>query len=121
MDDAAERGVAFVNAAPFGGGMLVKGPRAVPRYCYAPVGQATLDRVLRMEALCRANGVPLAAAALQFSVRDPRVTSTIVGMSQPGRVDATLDLLQTPIADELWAELLDLARAGRNGIEADAA
>ena len=39
LEDAARRGVAFVNAAPFGGGMLVKGPRAVPTYCYAPVAR----------------------------------------------------------------------------------
>ncbi|NWL25645.1 oxidoreductase [Paenarthrobacter ureafaciens] len=118
LEDAARRGVAFVNAAPFGGGMLVKGPRAVPRYCYAPVDQATIDRVLRMEELCRQHGVPLAAAALQFSVRDERVASTIVGMSQPGRVEETLGLLNHDIPQELWDQLLPLAREGRNGIEA---
>jgi len=121
LDDAAERGVAFVNAAPFGGGMLVKGPREVPRYCYAPVPQATIDRVLRMEQICAAHGVPLAAAALQFSVRDERVASTIVGMSRPDRVDETVRLLEHPIPDELWDELLPLARVGRHGIETEAA
>ncbi|AXJ08954.1 aldo/keto reductase [Arthrobacter sp. PM3] len=118
LEEAGRRGVAFVNAAPFGGGMLVKGPRAVPRYCYAPVDQATIDRVLRMEALCAQHGVPLAAAALQFSVRDERVASTIVGMSQPGRVEETLGLLNHDIPQELWDQLLPLAREGRNGIEA---
>lgn len=118
LEDAARRGVAFVNAAPFGGGMLVKGPRAVPRYCYAPVDQATIDRVLRMEALCGQHGVPLAAAALQFSVRDERVASTIVGMSRPTRVEETLRLLNHDIPQELWDQLLPLASAGRNGIEA---
>jgi D-threo-aldose 1-dehydrogenase len=118
LDDAARRGVAFVNAAPFGGGMLVKGPRAVPRYCYAPVDKATIDRVLRMEALCGQHGVPLAAAALQFSVRDERVASTIVGMSRPARVEETLRLLNHDIPQELWDQLLPLANAGRNGIEA---
>ncbi|GAA1786057.1 aldo/keto reductase [Pseudarthrobacter sulfonivorans] len=118
LEDAARRGVAFINAAPFGGGMLVKGPRAVPRYCYAPVDQATIDRVLRMEELCRQHGVPLAAAALQFSVRDERVASTIVGMSQPSRVEETLGLLNHDIPQELWDQLLPLAGEGRNGIEA---
>jgi D-threo-aldose 1-dehydrogenase len=120
IEDAARRGIAFVNAAPFGGGMLVKGPRAVPRYCYAPVDQATIDRVLRMEALCSQHGIPLAAAALQFSVRDERVASTIVGMSQPSRVEETVRLLGYEIPDELWDELLPLARIGRHGIEAAA-
>jgi len=117
LEDAARRGVAFVNAAPFGGGMLVKGPRAVPTYCYAPVSAATIDRVLAMESLCARHGVPLAAAALQFSTRDPRVASTIVGMSRPDRVDETVRLLGHPIPDELWAGLLPLAAVGRDGHE----
>lgn len=117
LDDAAARGVAFVNAAPFGGGMLVKGPDAVPRYCYAPVGEKTLARVKEMERLCESHSVPLAAAALQFSLRDQRVTSTIVGMSEPDRVDQTSRLVEHLIPDELWEELLPLARQGRHGIE----
>lgn len=121
LDDAQARGVAFINAAPFGGGMLVKGPKAVPTYCYAPVSQSTLDRVGAMERLCAEFGVPLAAAALQFSTRDERVTSTIVGMSEPRRVAQTVELLEFAIPDELWDALLPLARVGRHGIEEDAA
>ncbi len=117
LERAARDGVAVVNAAPFGGGMLVKGPSVVPTYCYAPVSDATLARVQRMEDLCREHDVPLAAAALQFSVRDERVASTIVGMSRPERVDATVELLETPIPEDLWSELLELARVGQNGVE----
>ncbi|WZH38772.1 MAG: aldo/keto reductase [Microbacterium enclense] len=116
LDDAQARGVAFVNAAPFGGGMLVKGPDVVPTYCYAPVADEVLERVRRMEALCADHGVPLAAAALQFSLRDPRVTSTIVGMSDPKRVAQTVDLASIDIPDSLWDELLPLARQGRAGV-----
>lgn len=116
LDDAQARGVAFVNAAPFGGGMLVKGPDAVPTYCYAPVSDEVLDRVRRMEALCVDFGVPLAAAALQFSVRDPRVASTIVGMSEPKRVAQTVELAEVDIPEALWDALLPIARLGRAGV-----
>lgn len=116
LDDAQARGIAFVNAAPFGGGMLVKGPDAVPTYCYAPVSEEVLDRVRRMEALCADYGVPLAAAALQFSLRDPRVTSTIVGMSEPKRVAQTVELANFDIPTGLWDDLLPLARLGRAGV-----
>lgn len=111
-----ERNVGFVNAAPYGGGMLVKGPDAVPRYCYAPASDTTLVRVREMERICKANGVPLAAAALQFSVRDDRVASTIVGMSVPARIDQTLNLLNWPIAEELWQQLRPLIEAGQDGV-----
>ena len=50
-----------------------------------------------------------AAAALQFSVRDPRVTSTVVGVSEPGRVKDLETLLAVPVPAELWDELETLA------------
>ncbi|MFZ7089391.1 aldo/keto reductase [Curtobacterium sp. RRHDQ10] len=105
LDEAAARGVAFVNAAPFGGGMLVRGPDAVSTYAYQPASSAVIDRVRAMEDACREHGVELAAAALQFSTRDPRVTSTIVGMSSPARIDETLALVDAEIPDALWAAL----------------
>lgn len=79
--DSMARGVAFINAAPFGGGMLVKGPDAAPNYCYRPASQAIIERVQNMESICAEHSVPLAAAALQFSTRDPRVSSS-VGLSR---------------------------------------
>ncbi|TQM13316.1 aldo/keto reductase [Pseudonocardia kunmingensis] len=116
IEDAAARGVAFVNAAPYGGGMLVRGPDAVPQYCYRPASAETIERVRAMERACRAHDVPLAAAALQFSTRDSRVASTIVGMSEPGRVEKTLQLAGWSIPDTLWEELLALAAPGRAGV-----
>lgn len=117
IDDAARRGIAFVNAAPYGGGMLVKGPDAVPTYCYQPVGQSVLTRVHAMHRVCESYDVPLAAAALQFSMRDNRIASTIVGMSEPSRVDETIRLAEWPVPAELWNELEPLASRGRHGIE----
>src|SRR2546426_1124222 len=59
----------------------------------------------QMAALCRRYGVPLGAAALQFSLRAPRIVSTIVGVSRPERVTETLALAARPIPDELWSQL----------------
>jgi Aldo/keto reductase family len=97
IEAARRRNVGFVNAAPFGGGMLIKGPELQPKYCYAPASQATISRVREMERLCKAHDVPLAAAALQFSLRDVRVASTIVGMSEPKRIAQTIELADLPM------------------------
>ena len=53
----------------------------------------------------RRHGVPLAAAAVQFSTRDPRIVSTVVGVSKPERVDRLVELAQTSIPPELWDEI----------------
>jgi D-threo-aldose 1-dehydrogenase len=105
LDVAAERGVAALNAAPYGSGILVKGPDAYARYEYQEAPPEMVEQVRAMEKVCRDFGVPLAAAALQFSLRDPRVVSTIVGISRPERVGQTLDLATHLIPDELWERL----------------
>ncbi|HEV8165772.1 MAG TPA: aldo/keto reductase, partial [Actinomycetota bacterium] len=109
LDEAVALGVGVVNGAPFGGGILAKGSQANRNYCYSPADGEVLRRVREMEAACAEHGVPLAAAALQFSTRDPRVTSTIVGISRPERVDETVRLAGWDIPRQLWDRLESLA------------
>jgi D-threo-aldose 1-dehydrogenase len=117
LDAAVARGVAVVNAAPYGSGILAKGPDAFARYAYQDAPALVVERARRLTGICERGGVPLAAAALQFSMRDPRVTSTVVGMTRPERVEQTLALAQFPIPDVLWAEL-DAAGFGTDDPEA---
>lgn len=105
IDLAFGSGMAVLNAAPYGGGMLAKGPDSWPTYMYREAAPALIEQVRRMERLCREYGVPLAAAALQFSLREPRITSTVVGMAKPERLAQTLALASHPIPAELWPEL----------------
>lgn len=105
IERALKRGLAVLNAAPYGGGMLSRGPDANPRYAYKGADAVTLDRARRMAAICDEYGVPLAAAALQFSTRDARITSTILGITRPERVAQTLELARQPIPEELWGRL----------------
>jgi D-threo-aldose 1-dehydrogenase len=109
MDECVRRGVSYVNAAPYGGGMLAKGPEAQPNYRYRDAPKGVHEAVLAMEAECTKVDVPLAAAALQFSLRDPRVSSTVVGLYHPDRIAETVALADHPIPDELWAKLAVLA------------
>jgi D-threo-aldose 1-dehydrogenase len=113
LDISVERGVAVLNAAPYGSGILAKGPDAYARYEYREAPQQLVEQVRKMDAVCRELDVPLAAAALQFSIRDPRVDSTIVGISRPERVEQTLELAARLIPDELWERLEPLATPSR--------
>lgn len=109
FDAATARGMGVLNAAPYGGGMLVKGPAARPRYAYG-LGDASLAELARkMYAACEQHHVSLAAAALQFSVRQPRIHSTVVGISAPERIGQTVGLLDEVIPDALWDRLLELS------------
>jgi D-threo-aldose 1-dehydrogenase len=102
---AIHRGMPILNAAPYGGGILSRGPENFSRYAYRDADAVTLERARKMKAICDEYGVPLAAAALQFSMRDARITSTVVGMTRPERIAQTLDLAHHPIPAEAWERL----------------
>jgi D-threo-aldose 1-dehydrogenase len=108
MDYAYERGIAVLNAAPYSSGILAKGSDTYPRYVYQHASPAVLDRLRKIENLCARYSVPTGAAALQFSMRDRRVTSTICGISNMKRIKETMEWAVHPIPDALWAELMAL-------------
>ncbi|NOU67997.1 aldo/keto reductase [Paenibacillus sp. LMG 31461] len=108
LDIANQLGVAVINAAPYGSGILAKGPDAYARYAYSEAPPLLIERARSFMKICQEYDVPLAAAALQFSMRDSRVASTVVGMSKPERVAQTLELANYPIPLELWTALDDI-------------
>jgi len=107
IDQARADGLGVVNAAVFGGGLLAK-PATATKYGYRDAHPAVLDAVRAMDAACVRHGVTLATAALQFSLRDPRIDATVVGFTRPERIDATVTSAQTPLSDELLQELRSL-------------
>lgn len=108
IETALSRGVAVMNAAPYAGGVLAKGSTAHPRYVYQKAGDKQLEPVRAIERICAEHGVPTGAVALQFSLHDPRVTSTICGVSRPERVEETIAWAECEIPDAVWAALGDL-------------
>lgn len=108
IDFARSKGIAVLNAAPYAGGVLAKGSTAYPRYVYQEATVEALDPVRRIEAICARHDVPLGAAALQFSMRDERIASTICGVSKPERVQQTIEWASWPIPEAMWEELASL-------------
>jgi D-threo-aldose 1-dehydrogenase len=104
IDFARSKGVAVLNTAPYAGSVLAKGSTAYPRYVYQVASEEALGSVRRIEAICARHHVPPGAAALQFSMRDERITSTICGVSKPERVEQTLE----------WARWRSRKRCGRS-------
>lgn len=107
FDQAAARGIAILNAAPFAGGILAKGSSQTHRITYQEADDSSLDVVRRIEDICARNDIPTGVAALQFSVCAPKVTSTVIGVSRPERVQQTIDWasaeLPRPVLDSLSA------------------
>ncbi|MCU1556741.1 MAG: hypothetical protein JWN09_736 [Microbacteriaceae bacterium] len=95
-------GMGVVNAAVFGGGILAGASGASTRYAYREAPPELLEAIHRIERLCTEAGVSPAALALQFSTRDPRIHSTIVGVSRPSRIEQNVSAATTYIPPELF-------------------
>lgn len=112
FDAATSRGLGITNAAPYGAGILTGDPRFAGTYGYRPITPEAAEAFEAVRLLCDEYGVPIAAAALQFSLREPRIHSTVVGVSSLPRLEAAIDDASLAIPDDLWAAIEDVVPEG---------
>ncbi|HVW91109.1 MAG TPA: aldo/keto reductase [Devosia sp.] len=105
LETCRRRGVAVVAAAPFNGGALMGNGT----WNYAKAPPEIADRVRRLEAFCAEHRVPVGAAALQFPMAHPAVTTMLPGPKSPAELDGLLDWWQVEIPAAFWD---DLAKSG---------
>ncbi|MEP4804531.1 MAG: aldo/keto reductase, partial [Hyphomicrobiales bacterium] len=80
---------------------------AVPgaKYNYSDASPEILDRVSKIEAVCKAHDVSLVNAAFQFPLGHPNVMSVIPGAQRAQEVNSNLVASQAEIPVELWTAL----------------
>jgi len=109
-------GIAVVNAAIHGGGILAN-PQGATKYAYRDAPDAVLEAVAEMDKACREFGTDLATAALRHSVDNPDIAGTVVGISKPSRVDALITSLEADLPAELLNRLGSLLPQERYWVE----
>ena len=100
----ADRGVRVLAGGVFNSGILAD-PRDGAHYDYAPAPPALLARARRIRDVCAGYGVPVAAAALQFTLRHPAVTAAVVGARSAAEIAADAAYLALDIPAELFTDL----------------
>lgn len=105
MAEAQKRGVSVIIGAPFASGILVTGSSGPAHYAYGKAPPEVQARVRGIEAVCAAHGVALPAAALQFVLAHPIVTSVIPGGAKPEEVTQNVASLAAPIPAGFWSDL----------------
>ena len=118
LDEAVDRGMGVLNAAVYGGGLLASPGTGPATYGYRPAPPELLDAVGAMQRACAERGTDLRTAALQFSLRDERFASTVVGMSRPSRLQDAVDAASQSLPEDLWAELESLLPPERVWLDA---
>ncbi|HSA81767.1 MAG TPA: aldo/keto reductase, partial [Geminicoccaceae bacterium] len=97
--------IGILVGGPYNSGILATGPGAGATYNYRAAPQEVLERVRRIDAVCRRHGVALAAAALQFPLAHPAISALIPGAVNRAEVLRNVNHLRTDVPADLWAEL----------------
>ena len=95
IDRARAAGMGVANAAVLGGGLLAS-RTATPLYGFRPARPEILAAAAALHDLADEFGIALADAAVQHSLRDGRIDTTVVGFSKPERIPRLLESLRMP-------------------------
>ena len=96
-----ERGIGVMNAGPFSARLLTDA--ALPVWLKEP--ESVKEAARRAAAACRARGTPIAKLALQFSLENPLIATTIAGSANPANIRDWATWAAEPIDRELLAEV----------------
>jgi D-threo-aldose 1-dehydrogenase len=100
-----ERGIGIVLGGPYNSGILATGPKPGAWYNYDQAPKHILERVAKIEAVCRRHKVKLAQAALRFPLHHPQVVTVIPGGASAREVALNAATMSVKLPKALWKDL----------------
>ena len=104
LDLFESKNIGVINASPFSMGLLSE--RGVPAWHPAP--QALVEACQRAAQHCKAKGYPIEKLAVQFSISNPRIPTTLFSTANPANVKKTVAYAAAPIDWELVREVKEI-------------
>lgn len=105
-----EKGVGVMNAGPFSARLLTNAP--LPPWLKEPKEVKAAARAAA--ALCESRGVDIAQLALQFSIANPDVTTTVSGSANPDNIRKWAKWAAEPMDAELLADVRKIFEPVKN-------
>jgi D-threo-aldose 1-dehydrogenase len=97
--------IGVIIGGPFNSGILASDLSAGAKYNYRDAPPGILEKARKIKAVCDEHSTPMRAAALQFILANPTVTSTIPGSRSPAEVEENASALGFKIPRDLWNDL----------------
>jgi aryl-alcohol dehydrogenase-like predicted oxidoreductase len=104
------RGVGIMNAGPFSARLLTQA--ALPAWLKEPEQVRAAAR--KAAAHCATKGVDIAKLALQFSLANADITTTVSGSANPDNIRKWVKWAAEPLDEQLLAQVLDIFRPVKN-------
>ena len=104
IDYFEQKGVGIVNASPLSMGLLTE--RGVPDWHPAP--KSLIEACTRAAEYCKTKNFPIEKLAMQFSVSNDRIATTLFSTTNPENVKKNIDSINEPIDWDLVKEVRDI-------------
>jgi aryl-alcohol dehydrogenase-like predicted oxidoreductase len=104
------KGVGIMNAGPFSARLLTRAP--LPAWLKEPESVKAAARAAAGH--CTKHEVDIAQLALQFSLANPDITTTVTGSANPENIRNWAKWATEPINPQLLAEVLEIFRPVKN-------
>lgn len=101
LDYFEQRGIGVINASPLSMGLLSR--RGVPAWHPAP--KSLVDACRRAVEYCDAKGYPIEKLAMQYSVSEPRIATTLFSSANPENVSKNIAFVSEQPDWELIGEV----------------
>src|SRR5580658_3776152 len=104
------KGIGIINAGPFSARLLTNAP--LPKWLKEP--EAVKAAARQAAELCAKRGHDIARLALQFSVANPHIATTIAGSANPENIRNWAKWVAEPLDEQLLTEVLEIFRPVKN-------
>ncbi len=104
LDYFEQKGVGVINASPLSMGLLSE--RGVPEWHPAP--KPLVDACTKAAEYCKARNYPIEKLAMQFSVSNDRIATTLFSTTNPLNVKKNIDSINEPADWDLIKEVRDI-------------
>jgi D-threo-aldose 1-dehydrogenase len=92
-------------AGVFNSGILATGSRPDAKFNYAAAPAPIVEKVKKIEEVCRAHNTTIRQVAIQFAMAHPAVVSVVLGAVAPDEVKANVHDASVSIPKSLWSDL----------------
>ena len=103
---AIERNVDITIAGVFNSGVLAN-PVKGATFEYLPASDEIILKAQKIGVFLKERGIPLTAAALQFPLRHPAVTSVLTGPRNVSELEENIAAFNSQLPADIWEELED--------------
>lgn len=104
LDFFEERGIGVINASPLSMGLLSQ--RGIPDWHPAP--KPLVEACSQAAAFCTEQGYPIEKLAIQYSIQNPRIASTLFSSANPQNVKRNVEWAMEPIDMQLVGKVREI-------------